>query len=507
MSPGPKTPKLPVDLDDLRQLVAMTSDGILVVDRHGVVRFVNPAMVALFGGRRLEVGDPFGFPVVAGETTDLETWSPHGRSRILEMRVNAIHWHGHPAFLATLRDITDRKGVEIELARAKESAERANHAKSVFLATMSHEIRTPLLAILGTSELLESTPSPEEWREGIGVIRESGQALLTLINDVLDLAKIESGTEERQEEPFEPRVLLAGVERIMRPHAVGQKGLTLTARIDDRIPPILIGDVRRIRQILINLTGNAIKFTHHGGIDLSIILESRIPDEVILNFEVKDTGIGIPLNKQKTIFEAFTQADPSIVRHYGGTGLGLAISSRLARMLKGRLNVTSEEGQGSRFTLSVPLRVLSDAPRIPTPTTPTPTPPSVPPERLAQARILLTEDNPLNRAVIVKMFRRLGVVPDLAATGTEVRNLVESRRYDIVLLDLELPDISGYDLAIWLRTREKRLSLKPLTLIAFTASTLTSDRQTCQEVGMDDFLGKPAGIDALDAMLRKHLHT
>ncbi|MBF0263272.1 MAG: response regulator, partial [Magnetococcales bacterium] len=340
-----------------------------------------------------------------------------------------------------------------------------------------------------------------------GVIRESGRALLTLINDVLDLAKIESGAEERQDEPFDPRALLGGVEQIMRPPAVGQKGLRFTTHVAEAVPSTLIGDARRIRQILINLIGNAIKFTHQGHIDLTLTLESRIPGEAILNFVVEDSGIGIPIDKQKTIFEAFAQADPSIVRRFGGTGLGLTISSRLARMLRGRLSVTSEPGHGSRFCFTVPLALPQDvAPLATPPFEPASTPTAQLQERLTRARILLTEDNPLNREVLVKMFRRLGVNPDLAASGAEARNLVEKQGYDIVLLDLELPDISGYDLAIWLRDREKRLGLKPSILIAFTASTLTSDRQRCQEFGMDDFLSKPAGLDELGSMLCKYIH-
>ncbi|MBF0191025.1 MAG: response regulator [Magnetococcales bacterium] len=489
--------------DDWRHLVAMNSDGILVVDQQGVVRFANPAVSTLFGGKRLEVGDLFGFPVSAGETTELDTWLPGGLSRVLEMRVSAMHWRGQPSFLASLRDITDRKGVETELSRAKETAERANHAKSVFLATMSHEIRTPLNAIIGTSELMESSNSPEEWREAMGVIQESGRALLTLINDVLDLAKIESGTEERQDERFAPGALLDGVYRIMRLPAVAQKKLTLTARVDPEVPPLVIGDVRRIRQVLINLTGNAIKFTRTGAVRIGVGVRTTTAEGAVLRFSVEDTGIGIPRDKQQVIFEAFAQADPSIARRFGGTGLGLAISVRLARMLDGRLWVESEPDQGSRFFLEVPVRLAASAPPGSQMVIPSPLPPS--PKRLAQARVLLVEDNSLNQMVILKMFRRLGVTPELAVSGAEVRAWMEKERFDMIFLDLELPDASGHDLALWQRNRERSLGLSPSVLVAFTASTFESDRLRCLEVGMNDFLSKPTRMEELKTMLGRWL--
>ncbi|MBF0273185.1 MAG: response regulator [Magnetococcales bacterium] len=492
------------DADDWRHLVAMNSDGILVVDHHGVVCFANPAVSSLFGGKRLDVGDLFGFPVSAGETTELDTWLPGGISGVLEMRVSAITWRGHPAFLASLRDITDRKGVEIELSRAKEAAERANHAKSVFLATMSHEIRTPLNAIIGTSEWMEGSDSPEEWREAMDVIQESGRALLTLINDVLDLAKIESGAEERQDERFSPGELLDGVYRIMRLPAVEQKRLALTVCVDEEVPPLVIGDVRRIRQVLINLTGNAIKFTRTGAVRIGVGVQSCQYEKVVLRFSVEDTGIGIPHDKQQVIFDAFAQADSTIARRFGGTGLGLAISVRLARMLDGRLWVESEPDRGSCFFLEVPVTLApGEALQRPSPAT-------VPsafasPERLAQARILLAEDNTLNQMVILKMFRRLGVTPELAISGAQVQERVEEQRYDLIFLDLELPDASGHDLAIWLRKRERTLALSPAVLVAFTASTFESDRLRCLEVGMNDFLSKPTRMNDLKAMLGRWL--
>ncbi|NGZ07267.1 MAG: response regulator [Magnetococcales bacterium] len=491
------------DSADLRHLVAMNSDGLLVINRHGEVCFSNPAITTLFGGQELAPGELFGYPVAAGESTELECRGPDGRIRVVEMRVTPLTWEGQPAFLAALRDITDRKQVEQELSRAKEEAERANQAKSAFLATMSHEIRTPLNAIIGMSELMRASDSIAEWREGLGVIRESGQALLTLINDVLDLAKIESGAEERQDERFSPRALIEGIHRIMHLPAVEQKGLKWTAFVTEGVPQQVIGDVRRIRQVLINLSGNAIKFTQQGGVRIAVDVESRTEERVVLHFSVADSGIGIPHDKQQVIFEAFTQADPTIGRRFGGTGLGLAISMRLTRLMEGRLWVESVPGAGSCFHLSVPLTVAEEVTSDQSPGRSLPL--VCTPERLARARILLAEDNPLNQMVIVKMFKRLGTQPDLAGSGAELRARMEQHPYEMIFLDLELPDGSGYDLARWLRTREQQRGLTPAILVAFTASTFASDRQKCREAGMNDFLSKPTSMEELNAMLGKWL--
>ncbi|NGZ29349.1 MAG: response regulator, partial [Magnetococcales bacterium] len=283
---------------ELRNLVDQNVDGILIIDQQGRVRFANPAVETLFGKGRISLGDEFGFPVAVGETTELDIVPrPGEKDKVAEMRVSQTMWERQPAFLASLRDISERKAREVELQQAKLAAEIANRAKSTFLATMSHEIRTPMNAIMGMTELLESTTNQEEWQEGLRVIHDSGQSLLTLINDILDLAKIEAGEISLSEESFCLRDLLDSSINIMRLAAERQKGLRLIITIAPGTPDIIQADHRRIRQVLINLLGNAVKFTEKGEIELAVHWIYGIGSGGQLQFSVRDTGIGIPPNQ------------------------------------------------------------------------------------------------------------------------------------------------------------------------------------------------------------------
>ncbi|MBF0626658.1 MAG: response regulator [Magnetococcales bacterium] len=502
-----------------RHLVEKVVDGMLVVDRAGMVRFCNPAVDAIFGRRALQVGDEFGFLVVTGETTELDIVPVGGMERrVVEMRVAQIHWEGETAYLASLRDITQRKKVEEELRRAKLAAEQANQAKSQFLAMMSHEIRTPMNAIIGMADLISQEVLSENHAQAMTIIKDSGQALLTLINDILDLAKIESGEIHMELELFSPRDLLESVYNIMRVPAERQKGLRLTCQVMPTVSKAVQADYRRIRQVLINLVGNAIKFTEQGEIRIAVEQDPAFPESRLL-FSVADTGIGISADKLGAIFGVFVQADASIYGKYGGTGLGLAISKRLVEIMQGTIWAESTPGQGSVFYLSIPAPVLENAP----------TQDGVEPvleiaplsialpaavafsgvemeRRLKGMTVLMVEDDPLNQLVILKMLKKIGCCPDLAANGREALEMIAAKEYALVLMDVQMPEMDGLTAVRILRERERETGQKiPRKVIAMTAFAMAEDRQRCLEAGMDDFLCKPIRNHDLTAMLFRWL--
>ncbi|MBF0339415.1 MAG: response regulator [Magnetococcales bacterium] len=501
-----------------RHLVEKVVDGILVVDRTGMVRFCNPAVDEIFGRRALRVGDEFGFLVVTGETTELDI-VPVGRMerRVVEMRVAQIQWEGETAYLASLRDITQRKKVEEELRRAKIAAEQANQAKSRFLAMMSHEIRTPMNAIIGMADLISQERLPEDHAQAMTIIKDSGQALLTLINDILDLAKIEAGEVHMQAELFSPQDLLESVYNIMRVPAERQKGLRLACQVMPSVSRAVQADYRRIRQVLINLVGNAIKFTEQGGIRVVVEQDPAFQESRLL-FSVVDSGIGIPADKLGAIFGVFVQADASIYSKYGGTGLGLAISKRLVEVMQGTLWAESTPGQGSVFCFSIPAPTLEN----------TPTRDGLEPvqeiapvsvalsgsvsfsgvgleRRLAGIPVLMVEDDPLNQLVILKMLKKIGCSPDLAANGREALEMIMAKEYALILMDVQMPEMDGLTAVRILRERERETGRTPLKVIAMTAFAMEEDRQSCLDVGMDDFLCKPIRNHDLAEMLFRWL--
>ena len=504
--------------NDFRNLVEKNVDGILVVDRFGRVQFANPAVRTIFGGRSLQVGDDFGFPVAHGETTELDVVHLDQRERlVVEMRVSHTTWNGHPAYLASLRDITVRKKEEEELRLAKIAAEKANVAKSQFLAMMSHEIRTPMNAIIGMADLIDGETAAEEREQALTVIRESGHALLTLINDILDLAKIEAGEVNLQNEPFSPRDLMESVRSIMKTPAERQKGLRLVAEVAAGVPEAVTSDFRRIRQILINLVGNAVKFTDYGEITMLVEPDPSEKGSRLL-FSVADTGVGIPDDKLEAIFGSFVQADPAVYGRYGGTGLGLSISRRLVEAMNGRIWVESRLGEGSRFYFSIPAEPFSLA-------EPAPIPKgglsagwsggcgssgnvSVPSARLTEALdgvgLLLVEDDPVNQLVILKMLKRLGVDPDLAHNGVEAVEMSGGKRYELILMDVQMPEMDGIAAVQAIRERERVQGHEHhATVIAMTAFAMDEDRKRCLVAGMDDYLCKPLrGADLRNMLFR-----
>ena len=396
----------------------------------------------------------------------------------------------HAAFVRrsheVLADEVDRRTRELKEATA--AAERATAAKSEFLAHMSHEIRTPMNGVIGMTSLLNDTPLTDEQREYASVIRSSGEALLAVINDILDLSKIEAGKIDLEEQPFAVYSVVEEALDLVGPRATS-KGLELAYFVDGAVPEAVEGDVTRLRQILVNLLGNAVKFTDAGEIVVRVAAERKTDERVRLRFEVQDTGIGIPAEKQHRLFQAFSQVDASTTRKYGGTGLGLTISHRLAKLMGGTMGVDSVEGEGSTFFFTIEARTAS-----------APEAPYAPDRSLAGRRILIVEDNETNRRMLTEQTAAWGMVPTPVGTGeAALARLADGAVFDVVTLDQRLPGLDGLDVAARIRERFGA-DAPPLVML----SGLGRQRQAATD-GLAAWLTKPIKRDQLFAALRRVL--
>jgi signal transduction histidine kinase len=380
-------------------------------------------------------------------------------------------------------EILRRHETETELKRAKELAEDAARAKQQFLSTMSHEIRTPLNGIVNTSRMLhDENPRPDQV-ENIEILQFSADNLLRLVNDILDYSKIDSGKVEFESIDFELKRLLTGIRQSFD-HEALKKRLRLDVEIDEKIPAIIQGDSARLSQILINLVGNAIKFTHAGKITIRIELVDETDDQVELRISVTDTGIGIPADKQQYIFESFTQAHSSTTRKYGGTGLGLAITQKLVGLQGGVLKLDSEDGVGSTFSFSLTFRRSTRdhiAEEIKLDSTF---------HSLKGLRVLVVEDNIVNQKIVSKYLAKWDVEVSLAENGRVAVDKILQNRYDVVLMDLHMPEMNGYDATAQVRATEGDY-YSTVPIIALTASAFLEDREKIYTVGMSGYIIKP----------------
>ncbi|MEW6079662.1 MAG: PAS domain S-box protein [Thermodesulfobacteriota bacterium] len=421
---------------------------------------------------------------------EVEALCKDGSTKWMEMSMNWLRNRDGRAegIIGISRDISERRQVELELRRAEQLADQANQAKSQFLANVSHEIRTPMNGVLGMVELLKSTGLNAEQMDYADTIYQSASSLLEIINDILDISKIESGKMNLHEEIFNLEECVDGIREILD-YPARNKGLNLTVHY--LAPRWVLGDKTRVRQILTNLTGNAVKFTDKGQVTIRVDYHQAT---ACFRIAVSDTGIGIPEGMQKTVFESFRQVDGSVSRRYEGTGLGLSIAKNMAELMGGRIELESRVGQGSTFTVFLPLKASDDG--------------------TSEAKgteavnyvveglyVMVAEDNPASLKLMETMLKKRGCHVDTAGSGKEVLDKLRRRRYDLILMDVSMPAPDGFETTRIIRDPRSSVLDHDVHIVAMTAHALEGDRERCLQAGMNDYLSKPVNGDKLDQAL------
>jgi PAS domain S-box-containing protein len=500
-----------------RSLIESNIDALMTTDPSGIITDVNKQMEALTGSTRDElIGAPFkdcftdpdraeaGIKRVLSEKSvtdyELTARARDGTQTVVSYNATTFYDRGRTlqGVFAAARDVTERKRVEGELQEAKAAAESASRTKSDFLASMSHEIRTPMNAIMGIADLLAKTSLTPEQDKYVQIFRRSGDNLLNLINDILDLSKVEASQLDLERTGFSLSDHLEKAIEMVAPRA-HEKGLTLVCEIAPGVSNDLVGDPTRLRQVLLNLLGNAIKFTENGSVSLKVEPDMDCSVPTALRFTVSDAGIGIADENLAHVFERFTQADSSTTRRFGGSGLGLTISKRLVELMGGRIWVTSEIDKGSVFAFAVPFEVWAAANR------PVSAPVGADSDTpLPALRILMAEDSPDNCTISLAYLEDTPYQIDVAETGLIACEMFKAGHYDLVLMDRQMPVMDGLTATRTLRAWEKANGRSPTPIIALTASALKGDRETCLAAGCTAYLTKPIKQDVLRQAIRDY---
>lgn len=504
--------------DKLLSILTSLADGILEIDIQGNILYANPVALATLNMTHAALTNKQLLDFFRLHSADLTPIEHNHQLESLLQQTNgfrddnalliradqyqlAVSFALSPiqqnnsiaGYVVTFRDMSLQKAAEEELRKAKELAEDAAETKANFLATMSHEIRTPLNGVIGTATLLSDTSLDATQQEYVSTLKRSAEVLLSLINDILDFSKMDAGKLTLESIPFAPTALINDLNSMFQSQ-FEQKNLKTHYQLDDKLPTWLLGDEHRLRQVLINLIGNALKFTEQGEVTVYVKLVGVLGNQCRIRFSVQDTGIGISTVAQARLFEAFTQADGSTTRQFGGTGLGLSISKKIVELMKGKLQVESTEGQGSRFFFDILLNK-----------TDSPINSSVKPEIITPAlvkgkKVLLVEDNKINQMVAGKLLEKFGYAYDIAENGLQAVEKATSNHYDTILMDCQMPVLDGFEATQRIRQLEQTGS-QHTPIIGLTANALAGDREKCLACGMDDFTTKPIKLDELASKL------
>jgi PAS domain S-box-containing protein len=485
----------------INQIINSMADALIVTQRSGIIKTVNPAAQALLECNDTELIGQSIFDVIErlgiegdGSFGSTETicQTKSGRRIPIEVLCAVIQSKvsDFQGFVYTVRDMTERKQAEL--------------AKQEFLAMISHEIRTPMNAVIGMAGLLRNTELSSQQQDLVSTIHSSSNALLTILNDILDLSKLEAGKLELDQQSFDLADCIHAAVTLLTPSAI-EKGIQLSLTPHADLPQVIVSDSVRLRQILINLLSNAVKFTAAGTVNLSVTPIATQDQSVMLQFAVSDTGIGIPLDRRDRLFQSFSQVDSSITRQYGGTGLGLSLCKQLCEMMGGRIWVESQLNQGSTFYFTIVASVDTPAP-IPDVPVPQELPTELPIDpQMGQKnplKILLAEDHSINQKMVLMLLNRLAYEADIVTNGTDAIAALQRQSYDVVLMDVNMPEMDG--LTATQQIRRMALDTQP-HIIAMTASAMAGDRERCLQAGMNDYITKPFHIqDFMQALSRCH---
>jgi PAS domain S-box-containing protein len=485
-----------------RTLIEGASDGIMI-SKDGVCVEANAAFTKMFGYSNDDINgmdvfklvvpsirDTVKEKVLSGFDKSYEAIAQRKDNTTFDVEIQGktLIINGEPVRMTTIRDISEKKLIEAALKDSEKKSRDATKAKSEFLANMSHEIRTPLNGILGMTGLLLDTSLDSTQKNYVEIIRNSGDSLLSIVNDILDFSKIEAKKLTLEKISFELSPAVEDIKQILGFSAV-QKGLKLTTHISSDVPKLVFGDPTRLRQILMNLVSNAIKFTAHGSVEINLLMKNGNT-----RFEIKDSGIGIPEAAIPKMFQAFSQVDASTSRKFGGTGLGLSICRELVHAMTGDIGVMSTENVGSTFWFELPFEEdKSHQTKSQKKSEVTPS--------LKKLRVLVAEDNAVNSLIARKMLEKLGHTITLAGNGKEALEAIKLAPYDVVLMDCQMPEMDGFEATAAIRSSDD--SWKDITIIAMTAHAMSGDRERCLAAGMNDYVTKPMKIDDLSDVLKR----